>query len=482
MALAPVSAKKTNPIPTSFDINDYRNRLNNIISPDGKALVPQVSPYSSISSNLYPKTPAPATPFYPTPDGKAPAPTPTPTPAPTPTPKAPAVPAPAAPAAGGSYVVKAGDSLSKIAAANGMTLANLLALNPTYKANPSLVRIGAAINVKGAAPVNIPSPAGAPAAGAPVDPAQQKADELAAAAGKAGLSVQEYQALVDRGSVVSKEESDNIKKELGIPELETEVFKKPSKSSEKIFKQAYASAGLADVKVKIANLDKEITKARSDLTEATGAIDENPFLTETSRVGRGKRVLDQAEQKISNLLSQKQQYNDLYTEGIKEINDSILRQQNDFQINNEISTAQLNYLIAKSDKEIEQLENTKKSKANDSVGSYLKGISDNKAPTTIGNSESGFYKYDDVTKKFVQVIAPSALTVAQTKKALADAENGGDGDTFKPTADQKALVGRFANSSAGVALGITAEDKKKMYTDSNFFYWLLQKASEEGFY
>ncbi len=482
MANSQSSTTVLNPTITSADVADYNTRLQNILG--GNALSSNLSP-SSISSSLYPTTPkpaAPVTPIYPTPDGK---PIPTATPAPAPTG------APAVAPTGGTYKVVAGDSLSKIAAKNGMTLSQLLALNPDYKANPNLVQIGASINLGGsAAPVNngsapTGSPTGTPTGGtpnAPVQTDQQKADALAAAAGKAGLSVSEYQAILDRGITVSKEESDKIKQDLGIPALETAVFAKPSKTSEQLFTEAYATSGLADLKTKIAALDDQIAKERGLLSDATGAINENPFLTETSRVGRGKRVLDQAEQKINNLIAQKTSYTDLYTNGIKEINDSILRQQNDFKLSNDMSVAQLNYLVAKADKEVAMLKDKKTTASNNSLKAYLDSVASGKAPTTIGNSESGFYKYDQTTGKFIQVIAPSALSQAQTEKAKADAANGGDSGAFKPTADQKALVGRFANSTEGAALGFTAADKARLYTDPNFFYWALQKASEAGFY
>jgi hypothetical protein len=48
-----------------------------------------------------------------------------------------------------SYTVVKGDTLSKIAKANGLTLAELLELNPAYKENPNVVSIGAEITISG---------------------------------------------------------------------------------------------------------------------------------------------------------------------------------------------------------------------------------------------------------------------------------------------------------------------------------------------
>lgn len=50
-------------------------------------------------------------------------------------------------AEGTSYVVKSGDTLSRIALANAMTLADLIRMNPQI-ANPNLIRVGEQINIK----------------------------------------------------------------------------------------------------------------------------------------------------------------------------------------------------------------------------------------------------------------------------------------------------------------------------------------------
>lgn len=58
---------------------------------------------------------------------------------------------------GGSYKVVSGDSLSKIAAQNNVTLTQLLDANPEYKANPSLIRPDAIIQLPKMEPV-VPTP------------------------------------------------------------------------------------------------------------------------------------------------------------------------------------------------------------------------------------------------------------------------------------------------------------------------------------
>lgn len=73
-----------------------------------------------------------------------------------------AVPTPApapAPVAGGSYVVKSGDNLSKIAAAHGTTVAEIMRLNGLD--NPNRISVGQTLIVSGGASVT-PSPVPAP--------------------------------------------------------------------------------------------------------------------------------------------------------------------------------------------------------------------------------------------------------------------------------------------------------------------------------
>ena len=69
----------------------------------------------------------------------------------------PAVPgAPATPAATGGYVIKSGDTLSAIAKNAGISLNQLLELNPSFKANPNLIKPGQEVALATAAPTPTP--------------------------------------------------------------------------------------------------------------------------------------------------------------------------------------------------------------------------------------------------------------------------------------------------------------------------------------
>lgn len=491
------------PVVSSYDANQYRNNLSTLtqtstpsyVPPKTNITYPTVIPSQGLATNPNAVLTPPANNGQgnttPTPQVKAPVtPTATTTP-PVQQPTAPNANPIATPSAGGAYMVKAGDNLSTIASRNGMTLEQLRALNPAIT-DPNRIAVGQSINLGGGTPAQTTNPTGGNmnpngTPTTPVQTAQQTNDELARKAGEAGLSIDEYSKLV----APTKEETDKIAKELGITALEGQAFKKPSQSSQQLYDTAYSTSGLAELKSKITTLNDSINKDRSDLADAIGAVDENPFLTETSRVGRGKRITDQAEAKINNKLAQVKQIQDLYDAGINEINNMVTRNTNDFGKNQEIDQAQLNYLIAKAEKEATQL-GTSKSTA--SMGAYLTAKSASAKPDVIGNSDTGFFRWDGTLKKFVQVIAPSAKAgldienqKLQNQKLRNDINNPDSGaSSFKPTADQKALVKRATFASMkdtdGTPITFTPVDRAKLDTDSNFFYWVLQKANENGIY
>lgn len=72
------------------------------------------------------------------------------------------------------YNVVSGDTLSGIAARNGMSLTQLLELNPEYKANPNAVSVGATLKLAAPAPAT-PAPVVAPVA-SPVSPTPMPSD------------------------------------------------------------------------------------------------------------------------------------------------------------------------------------------------------------------------------------------------------------------------------------------------------------------
>lgn len=275
------------------------------------------------------------------------------------------------------------------------------------------------------------------------------------------------------------EQRASIAKELGISDVEAAAFAKPSQTSEQIYTGAYKTAGLADLKTKIQALSDEIARDRQTLADAVGKVNENPFLIEQSRVGRGKRILDQAEQSINNKLSNLSALENLYKQGVDEISAMVTRSNSDFTQNQQLASAKLNYLQAKAERSFKDFEASRTS------------------PSLTGSSETGYYRYDPTTKKFVQVIPPSQSAQFSklpnsyqewilagkpgTYASFTKSKSPGEAVSFNPTAAEKSLVQRFLSSDAGREAGASASDIPKIQEDPAFFYYVMQKAVDAGF-
>src|SRR5688572_25547919 len=57
-----------------------------------------------------------------------------------------------------THTVKSGDTLSKIATRNGLTLAQLLDANPKFKANPNSLKVGDKVEIPGSQPEPLGQP------------------------------------------------------------------------------------------------------------------------------------------------------------------------------------------------------------------------------------------------------------------------------------------------------------------------------------
>jgi len=103
---------------------------------------------------------------------------------------------------------------------------------------------------------------------------------------------------------------------LKVKELEKKAFAPAEKSWEDIFKEAYNTSGLADIKKQINDIDAKIDQKNADLLTAEGEISENPWLSEAGRVGRTKKLYDMAQKEITNLVNKRKQLTDTYNAGI----------------------------------------------------------------------------------------------------------------------------------------------------------------------
>lgn len=130
-----------------------------------------------------------------------------------------------------------------------------------------------------------------------------------------------------------------------IDQLSKQIFNITVPSQQKLYEEAYNTAGLATVRSKLDELNAKIATKKQQITEAQGGINENPFLSENNRVGRVKRLNDQAGAELGNLLDEYKQYADLYNTGIDQVNKSVERQVSDFNNQRQVGTEELNYLL-----------------------------------------------------------------------------------------------------------------------------------------
>lgn len=284
------------------------------------------------------------------------------------------------PASTANYVVKAGDTLSAIAARNGTTVGAIAAANGI--ADPNRIQIGQVLKLGGA-----PAAAGAGSstmnvsqggAQAPAAPAGKLTTEeiaaLATQAGKAGMSADAFMQILQGNSAASGSEIEQIRTKLGIPNLVDEAFKKPEKSTLDTYKELYDLAGLRDIQSKIAEVDASINKKRADLVTATGDLNNNPWISKATRAGHLKSLQELAFADINNDIERKNQYLDIYDRGVSEIEKQIGFAAADREESRGITVEQLNYLLNEAERQQGTLERDSITAGLRNIPDFLQGI------------------------------------------------------------------------------------------------------------
>jgi hypothetical protein len=285
---------------------------------------------------------------------------------------------------------------------------------------------------------------GQPTPGQPVstDPTQA----LGQAAGQAGLGFDDYLKILAGQNGLTADETKAIRDSLGLDTLEGSVFSQPSKTTEQLYTDAYTSAGLSDVKQKIADLDAKIAEKQKQLTNAQGVVNENPFLDESNRVGRLKRLNDQGQAEINNLLAEKQQYADLYNQGLTEVNNVVTRNSADFNQSKELNAQKLAYLTSKANELITQKQNEKLASVyGPGLTSFLSAKAGAQKPETIGTADTGFFQWDPITRTFKQITAPQPKLPDSAKEyeyAKANGYKGSYTDYQNEDANRKRSIAR----------------------------------------
>jgi len=298
-----------------------------------------------------------------------------------------------------------------------------------------------------------------PTSTAPTDPKQALAEEAA----RAGLSLDDYMKLVSTQTNPTPVDRNAINKNLGIDTLEQQVFAPPSKTTEQLYTDAYNAAGLADLKAKIAGLDKTIADIKAKYTSKAGDINENPFLSEASRVGRLRNLDDRLQGEIGNLIDEQKQYVDLYNSGINEVNGLVSRQTADFSNSQQLNQSKLQYLLQKAEQQYADAQGKQSTTTDFSyLPAYLEAKAKAQKPDVIGTAETGYFQYDPNSGTFVQISEP-VVRQSSSGSSSSGSSSGSSGSTsFKFTNTQ------LANGAA--AAGVSLQQFKSFDPDTQNNY------------
>jgi hypothetical protein len=157
----------------------------------------------------------------------------------------------------------------------------------------------------------------------------------------------------------------------------------PTQSETDLYNNAYSAAGLDA-------LQNTITGRQNDLAGAQNKINDNPWLDESSRVGRNNTVTTLANADIKN-------YQTEYTNKLKEVQDLVTREVADGTASTAANKAKLAALEAQAKAlATEAAANTK---------------ADNTPPKTITGSKTGTtYQWNPTTQTFDPIITPTSTT------------------------------------------------------------------------
>src|ERR1051325_2764822 len=285
----------------------------------------------------------------------------------------------------------------------------------TFDKNPLFIRPGetpdaysarvAALNPQATPKPAIPAPVTSPSPSA-IDYAS-----IAKNAGTAGLGASDLGSLFGPSAEEDRATKDALAKEFGYDNyaaFTSDLSRKPSKTTEDFYHQAYSGAGLDE-------LLRQMDTKKQDLLRATGVINDNPWLDEASRTGKVGRLNELANADIKNL-------NDLYTLKLGKVHDLVTAHANDLGSDERLRTARLTYLENAAKERATQLG---LERARNYLGDYATGKTNAGVPKTITVPDgSAVYQWNEATKSYdlIRAATPKkdGLTLYQQFQATND--------------------------------------------------------------
>jgi hypothetical protein len=287
--------------------------------------------------------------------------------------------------------------------------------------------------------------------------------DLAKKAGAAGLGLEDVTKLLG-GNGLSAEDQAKIRTDLGIDALESKAFT-PAPSTEKLFTDAFAAAGLSDIKKRREAIAAELKVKKDEKNKRMLAVNENPWLSEASRLTNVANTNNFFAGDIGNLQDEDLRLGELYTTGLNEVNNLVSRYSTDFANQQAINTAQLNYLLDKADKTISAREKEQASKVARYFPEFLSAKSKSTAPDTITTGDGSTFQWDKDKGQFVRLSGPkptsSGDNLGDILKLLQiqDLQTKlGDG-----TDTQKSAAGYYERTGSSDAIISSLQDKVASY-------------------
>jgi len=259
-----------------------------------------------------------------------------------PTPVASATPAPA-------YRIQSGDTLSAIASRQGTTVAELMAANPNIK-DPNRIFAGQSLNLPGTGITPPPAPGTPPVAptapttpttpttptdGTPTIPtpeeiagmSEEQKIQIVKDLAAQGIPFEMVQAYLESQTptVDPNKYWEEAQAKYGLDDLENKINTNPTQTFEEIVTSVYDKLNLSALNADITGVRDKIAKAEADRDEAMETVNENPWLTEASRVGRVSRINDKAQNELNRLQNQLTLSETLYARGQDESKDVATR-------------------------------------------------------------------------------------------------------------------------------------------------------------
>lgn len=208
-----------------------------------------------------------------------------------------------------TYVVKAGDTLSKIAKQFGVPMSSITG----YKSgNPNLIRTGEKLTIGGQQP-------------------QQEAPKITPA-----------QILPSYGVDVPE------------PAVATAFQLAPERSFEELYKDLSVNLGLPTLKTQIEATSKELQALRDKKTEEATEINNNPWISETLRIKKLGNLDSKYSQKEGNLLSTLEIAQNQYDTARDEAKYVATTTLNQYNAERQFQQEQLEFLLQRADKALER--------------------------------------------------------------------------------------------------------------------------------